>query len=385
MVTEAAPATLAEARDAVLGGGALLFAGAGTKLDWLPPARACDTIVRTAGLRRLVAHERDDLTATVEAGMPLAELQRELAGAGQWLAVDPPLAQAGATVGGVFAADDAGPRRLRYGTLRDQVIGCTVVLSDGAVARSGGRVIKNVAGYDLMRPLCGSHGTLGLVTELTVRLHPLPERAVTLRAAAGAHAAAGLALRLLGGVAQPSAVDWTDDTVWVLLEGRGAGLMQRAESVRRAGAALGVHLEELDDAEAEASWAVLRELPAGRPGETVLRAATLPDGFGDLAIVFERAAQRSGLQVALHSHVALGLHTARLSGGTAAAHTGLAGVWREAVAGLGGTPWLRRRVGGVALPASDTPAAAGLMRRLKHALDPDGRCGPGRLDWLEAA
>src|SRR5688500_10567566 len=114
MVTTAEPTTLSEARDAVLGGGALLFAGAGTKLEWLPPARVCDTIVRTGGLRRLVAHERGDLTATVEAGMPLADLQAELAAAGQWLAVDPPGADRGATVGGVFAADDAGPRRLRY-------------------------------------------------------------------------------------------------------------------------------------------------------------------------------------------------------------------------------------------------------------------------------
>lgn len=383
MVTEAAPQTPAEARDVVLGGGALLFAGAGTKLDWLAPARRCDTIVRTEGLRRLLAHERGDLTVTVEAGMPLAGLQRELAAAGQWVAVDAPLAAQGATVGGVFASDDAGPRRLRYGTLRDQVIGCTVLLSDGAVARSGGKVIKNVAGYDLMRPLCGSHGTLGLVTELTIRLHPLPQAAMTLRAAAAPHAAAGLALRLLAGGAQPSAVDWAEDTVWVLLEGRRAGLAERAEAVRRAAAAQGLSMEVVD--EADAAWSELRELPAGRTGDTVLRAATLPDRFGDLAVAFDRAVERSGLQVAVHSHVALGLHTARLSGGTASAHTALASLWRELAAGFGGQAWLRRRVDGVELPTFDPPPAAELMRRLKRALDPDGRCAPGRIDWLEAA
>ena len=385
MVADAAPATLAEARDAVLGGGALLFAGAGTKLDWLAPARRCDTIVRTTGLDRLLAHERGDLTATVQAGMPLERLNRELAAAGQWLAVDAPLGAQGATVGGVFASDDAGPRRLRYGTLRDLVIGCTVVLSDGAVARSGGKVIKNVAGYDLMRPLCGSHGTLGLVTELTVRLHPLPQAALTLRAPAAPHAAAGLALRLLAGGAQPSAVDWTDDTVWVLLEGRRAGLAERADAVRRAAGAQGLVMTVLDPPEAEAAWAALREQPAGRIGDTVLRAATLPDRFGDLAVPFDRAVERSGLQVTVHSHVALGLHTARLSGGTAAAHTALASLWRELVDGLGGQAWLRRRVDGVRLPTADAPPAAGLMRRLKRALDPDGRCAPGRIEWLEAA
>lgn len=385
MVNDAAPATLAEARDAVMSGGALLFAGAGTKLDWLDPVRRCDTIVRTSGLNRLLAHERGDLTATVQAGKPLAELQRELAGAGQWLAVDPPLGEQGATVGGVFAADDAGPRRLRYGTLRDLVIGCTVLLADGAVARSGGKVIKNVAGYDLMRPLCGSHGTLGLVIELTVRLHPLPEAALTLRAPAAPHAAAGLALRLLAGGAQPSAVEWADDTVWVLLEGRRAGLAERADAVRRAGAAQGLDMAPLDPDTAAAAWPALREQPAGRIGDTVLRAATLPDRFGDLAVAFDRAVQRSGLQVTVHSHVALGLHTARLSGGTAAAHTALASLWREQVAGLGGQAWLRRRVDGVELPTADPPPAAQLMRRLKEALDPERRCAPGRIAWLEAA
>lgn len=383
MVTEAVPKSLAEARDVVRGGGALLFAGAGSKLDWLAPARRCDTIVRTEGLRRLVTHERGDLTVTVEAGMPLAELQRELAAAGQWVAIDAPLAAQGATVGGIFASDDAGPRRLRYGTLRDQVIGCTVLLSDGAVARSGGKVIKNVAGYDLMRPLCGSHGTLGLVTELTIRLHPLPQAALTLRAPAAPHAAAGLALRLLAGAAQPSAVDWAEDTVWVLLEGRRAGLAERADAVQRAAAAQGLALEVVDNA--EAAWSELRELPAGRTGDTVLRAATLPDRFGDLAVAFDRAVERSGLQVAVHSHLALGLHTARLSGGTASAHTALASLWRELAAGFGGQAWLRRRVDGVELPTFDPPPAAELMRRLKRAMDPEGRCAPGRIDWLEAA
>lgn len=385
MVTTAEPTTLSEARDAVLGGGALLFAGAGTKLEWLPPARACDTIVRTGALRRLVAHERGDLTATVEAGMPLAELQDELAAAGQWLAVDPPEADRGATVGGIFAADDAGPRRLRYGTLRDQVIGCTVVLSDGAIARSGGNVIKNVAGWDLARPLCGSHGTLGLITQLTVRLHPLAEASQTLRIPASPHPAAGLALRLLHGPAAPSAIDWAEDVVWVLLEGRRAGLAQRADAVRRAAAAQGLDAESLDEAAAAGAWAALRSLPAGRSGDTVLRAATLPDRFGDLVVSFQRAAERSGLQVTVHSHVGTGLHTARIAGGTAAAHRALALIWLEVAEGLGGKGWLRRRVDGVELPTAAPPDAAGLMRRLKHAFDPAGRCGPGRLDWLGAA
>lgn len=377
----ATPGSLHEAREAVRDGGALLFVGGGTKLDWLPATSRCDTIVRTTGMTRLLRHERGDLTATVEAGMPLATLQATLAEAGQWLAVDPPLTEAGATVGGVFAADDAGPRRLRYGTLRDHVIGGTVLLSDGSVVRAGGQVIKNVAGWDVLRPLCGAHGTLGLLTQLTVRLHPKPAAAMTMRGFAAPHAAAGFALRLLASPIQPSAVDWADDEVWVLLEGRAEGLAERAVAVQRAGAAQGVDLTAFDDS--EGAWASLRDLPAGRTGDTVLRAATLPDRFGDLAVAFQRGAERSGLPVQLHSHVAMGLHTARLSGGTAAAHTALASLWHEVTEGLGGRAWLRRRVDGVTLPPTVQPGGLGLMRSVKQALDPQGRCGPGRLEWME--
>lgn len=382
-MTTVLPTDLREARDAVRDGGSLLFTGGGTKLDWLARARACDTIVGTRRLDRLVAHRRGDLTATVEAGMPLARLQSELAAEGQWLAVDPPHDHA--TVGGVFAADDAGPRRLRWGTLRDLVIGCTVVLAEGTVAHSGGEVIKNVAGWDLARLLCGSHGTLGLVTELTVRLHPLPEASRTLRVPAGPHAAAGLALRLLRSPAVPSAVDWADDVLWVRLEGRRAGLAERAAAVRRDAAELDLAAEVVDEGEQDAAWAALRRLPAGRPGDTVLRAATLPDRFGDFAAAVERPIERSGLHVALHSHAALGLHSARLSGGTAAAHGTVAQAWDEAATWLGGRAWPRRRVEGLRLPSAVVPEGVGLMRRVKHALDPDGRCGPGRLDWLESS
>src|SRR6185312_9164621 len=102
----------------------------------------------------------------------LADVQRTVATAGQWLALDPP--EPGATVGGVVATAASGPRRLRYGSPRDLLIGITIVLANGTVARSGGKVVKNVAGYDLGKLFAGSAGTLGLITEVTFRLHPLP-------------------------------------------------------------------------------------------------------------------------------------------------------------------------------------------------------------------
>ena len=169
--------------------------GAGSRAGW-GGADAPDTVaVPTAGLDRIVAHNPGDFTAVLEAGVPLADAQRRLAAAGQWLALDPP--DLGGTIGGLVATADSGPARHRYGGVRDLVIGITVALSDGTVAHSGGTVIKNVAGYDLGKLFTGSYGTLGLVTEVAVRLHPLPARTATVVGATGdAGRLAALALTL---------------------------------------------------------------------------------------------------------------------------------------------------------------------------------------------
>ena len=164
--------------------GPLLFRGAGTKTSWGARPEEPALVVETRGLDRLLAHEPADLTAAVGAGMALRTLQGIVGEAGQWLAIDPPTEEAGATVGGLLVANDFGPRRLRYGAMRDLVIGVTLVLPDGTVAHAGGHVIKNVAGYDLSKLLSGSLGTLGLVTEVVVRLHPRPETSASLVAPA---------------------------------------------------------------------------------------------------------------------------------------------------------------------------------------------------------
>ena len=144
--------------------------GGGTK-PWGPVVDGAD--VETGGLNRILEHNVGDFTAVLEAGVPLAEAQAEFERHGQMLAIDPALLDR-ATVGGVMAASDSGPLRHRYGSMRDLVVGTTVALSDGTLARSGGKVIKNVAGYDLGKLFCGSFGTLGLVVRVAVRLHPLP-------------------------------------------------------------------------------------------------------------------------------------------------------------------------------------------------------------------
>jgi glycolate dehydrogenase FAD-binding subunit len=154
--------------------------GGGTKFDWGTPAPDPDVLVSTAGLDQILEHNEGDLTAILEAGVPLAKAQERFAAAGQMLALDPPLGEAGAaTIGGVIASGDSGPLRHRYGAPRDLVLGMTVALSDGMVAKAGSKVIKNVAGYDLAKLFSASFGTLGLILQVAVRLHPVPHESVT--------------------------------------------------------------------------------------------------------------------------------------------------------------------------------------------------------------
>ena len=156
-------------------------------------------------LDRILEHEAGDLTCTVEAEIRLSALRQALARHGQMLALDPP---GDPTVGACLAANLSGPRRHRYGTMRDLVIGATVVLGDGTVASSGGKVVKNVAGYDLAKLLCGSEGRLGRVVRLSLRLHPVPEATATVVAPADPDRA----LAVLRSGLTPSAVDSTGPT-----------------------------------------------------------------------------------------------------------------------------------------------------------------------------
>ena len=180
--------------------------GGGSKLDWGNPLQSLDWVISTAALNRVVEHAFDDMTATVEAGCIVADFQRQLAQHGQRLALDP-LFPEQATIGGVLAANDSGPLRLRFGSLRDLIIGITVALPDGTLARSGGKVVKNVAGYDLPKLFTGSLGTLGIITQATFRLHPLPHAAETrtLRFA-GVRQANDFLLELLDSTLAPAAV-----------------------------------------------------------------------------------------------------------------------------------------------------------------------------------
>jgi glycolate oxidase FAD binding subunit len=190
-------------------------------------------VVDTRRLDRVVEHAAGDLVVKAEAGLPMDRLAEMLRGSGQRLALDTPLP--GSTVGGTLATAAAGPLRLRYGSPRDLLIGITIVRADGVIAKSGGKVVKNVAGYDLGKLLTGSYGTLGLIVEAAFRLHPLPQARAFVTARFADPDRAHEAVRAVRhSVLVPSAieVDAPPDgpvTVAVLIEGVSAGVGARAD------------------------------------------------------------------------------------------------------------------------------------------------------------
>ncbi|MGZ4274676.1 MAG: FAD-binding oxidoreductase, partial [Solirubrobacteraceae bacterium] len=173
------PATAEEIAALLAEGRRVRPVGGGTRLDWGAVGPAPEIEISTLGLDAMVEHNEGDLTAVLQAGLPLARAQETFAEKGQRLCLDPPDGDGLATVGGVVATGDSGPLRHRFGAARDLILGVRVALPDGTVARAGSNVIKNVAGYDLAKLMCGALGTLGVVTEVTMRLHPLPEVSVT--------------------------------------------------------------------------------------------------------------------------------------------------------------------------------------------------------------
>ena len=151
----------------------MVIRGAGSKMDWGRPPKPIDVILSMRGMNRLLEHQKGDLTATIEAGATLVDVNRALANHGQWLPIDPTFADR-ATIGGLLATNDSGSLRHRHGTPRDLVIGVELATTDGTLAKAGGRVVKNVAGYDLSKLVCGSFGSLAAIVSATFKLAPLP-------------------------------------------------------------------------------------------------------------------------------------------------------------------------------------------------------------------
>ena len=362
----------------------LVFRGGGTKRDWgrLVPKVGC--LLTSRNLSGVLEHDAGDMTATVLAGTPLVTLQEVLAPHQQWLAVDPPVGpDRSATLGGIFSAHDAGPSRVAYGSLRELVIGMTVVLSDGTVARSGGKVIKNVAGFDLCKLFCGALGTLGFVHSLTVRVHPLPERRATLELRGNKTQCAGMAAQLARSTLEPAAVDMLEGRLLVRFDGTATRVARQMELTLADAQARRLRGEELKSPGDDIAWRDVSRALSGHPGETVLRVAAPPARLLDVSEAAHRAAGESGVDAREHIHAALGLHTLRLTGAELDGHITMVKRLRAALAGFGRVV-VRRRPEAIADRIDvlgPPPSAAFLMRRIRAELDPEGRCAPGRLDW----
>jgi glycolate oxidase FAD binding subunit len=227
LVLEPSDASLAASMlaDAVRQGLSVVPKGSGTKLALTRSASGIGAYLSTKRLNAPVQHFAGDLVATIPAGVTLASANAVLAGAGQWLPLDPSHAEC-ATVGGIVAANDSGPRRHRYGSPRDLIIGVELALCDGRVAKAGGRVVKNVAGYDLSRLVCGSFGSLAVITSATFKLAPLAPTSRTVVAQCATVAeAARLALAIASLPVTPSALE---------IEAPSARLLIRFETTERA-------------------------------------------------------------------------------------------------------------------------------------------------------
>ena len=377
-----APASYAEAASALRAAadvaGSVRFRGGGTKIEWA----ACDVSRGTRGQTPGVAdgdtsdlttarldgvgeHNVGDFTAVLQAGVRLAEAQERFAAEGQMLALDPPLGSGdAATVGGVVATGDSGPLRHRYGAARDLLLGITVALSDGTVAKSGGKVIKNVAGYDLAKLFAGSFGTLGAILEVVVRLHPRPRSTATAVGESDDLAAlARAALALARAPLELEALDlsWEDGRGCVLARVGGAAALARATAITER-MELDAHLEDED----EELWSAQRECQRSR-SDAVVRISALP----------------TELERAIGAAAALG--------GSVVARAGLGLAWARVPPDAAAVTELRRRLDPFACVLLDAPAevreqllAAGgtapslaLARRVKERFDAAGVCNPG--------
>lgn len=376
--------------------------GGGTASGVGAPPAAAGIVLGLSRMNRLVEHEPGDLTATVEAGMTFSALQSALRAKGQWLSLDPPQPDR-ATIGGVIAADACGPRRQLYGTARDLLIGATVVTADGKVVHGGGKVVKNVAGYDLPKLFIGAYGTLGVVVEMTVKLRPVPdaERLVALmfdrvkdcgaavRAVLGSDlipnaleildaassAAIGLAASpalVVGFDGLPEQIDWQVRELAALAKPLG-------------GREYGPGLTALDSG----MWTRLASAPreACAMPAAIMRLSVLPSMVAETIEHGTSAARQRGLSSAWAAHAGVGVVTGVVSAGDAeprdtATVASVLADWRASAHAGGGHAslmWAPLAVKSQ-LPAWDDAGPAGrIMRRIKEQLDPGHVFNPGRF------
>jgi FAD/FMN-containing dehydrogenase len=254
--------------------------GAGS---WLPPDAPADLALSTRGLSRLVSVSSADLVATVQAGMSLDALRAELEQQRLWLAIDPP-GRPDRTIGSVIATGTSGPLRHGFGPVRDHVLGSTVATGDGRLVEAGGRVVKNVAGYDLTKLHVGGFGGFGVITEVHLRLRARPAVDLTLVASGGRHALSAAGRQLVEAAAEVVALElltpaWAAQPEWALavrLTGTEAGVLAEAVRVRQV---TGIEWEQLSPERAGAFWTLMARAPLA--SDVTIRLGALLDGVDD--------------------------------------------------------------------------------------------------------
>jgi glycolate dehydrogenase FAD-binding subunit len=376
--------------------------GGGTKMGIGAPPQRLGLVLGLKRLNRLLEHEPGDLTATVQAGMTLGALQRELGTRGQWLSLDPAHADE-ATLGGIVSSNAAGPRRHLYGACRDLVIGLTVVTAAGTLVKGGGKVVKNVAGYDLPKLFVGAFGTLGVIVETTVKLRPRPDADRMVVARFASLKEAGSAARaVMGSDLLPSALDLVDGETLRALElggPDGAALLigvdgiaeqvhWQCTEVERMLRLQGLVDARVLDADArDAAWRARGGLGRGAFPETaaVMKWVVLPAQVADVMEQGMGVALRAGLPVALAAHAGVGVVEAVLAGGEGADATKVSDVlieWRTLVRAAGGQALVESAPLAIKerVPVwDDLGPALRIMQRIKSQLDPSGLLNPGRF------
>jgi glycolate oxidase FAD binding subunit len=364
---------------AMQAGAAVIPRGGATKRGWGNRPAAAAIVLETGRLAAIVEHAWGDMTATAQAGCTIGALQQTLAEHGQRLASDP-LWPERATVGGVLATNDSGALRVRYGGLRDQIIGMTVALADGTLAKSGGKVVKNVAGYDLPKLMTGALGTLGVIVEATFRLYPLPQATQDVSVRLPDLATAGkLILAINDSVLAPGAVQLRVGTdmppqVDVRFEGLAHALAIQAEQLVALAGARSTDHDATD-------WGARAALWHGAEPALVCKVSVLP---ADLAMVcgrIEDVARPLKLRWRFVTN-SLGVGMLRLEGANEEALLAALVRLRTDLGGLGGTLALLGCPAGIKSRVEvwgEAGDALALMGRVKRRFDPGRVLNPGRF------